>query len=111
MGVAAALQCPRHAVEQRLFDIENDYLAIDWFLQPVGTHCGHESSYGMKETLDSRLKTALDESRLLILGAQVLFGFQFPFGSDLGRPWRQFRAVLGQRRQGGHLRWIRHPGL
>lgn len=27
--------------------------------------------------LESRLKTALDESRLLILGAQVLFGFQF----------------------------------
>jgi hypothetical protein len=26
---------------------------------------------------DERLKTALDESRLLILGAQVLFGFQF----------------------------------
>jgi Family of unknown function (DUF6328) len=26
---------------------------------------------------DGRLKTALDESRLLILGAQVLFGFQF----------------------------------
>jgi hypothetical protein len=44
---------------------------------PVGTHWGHESSYGVKEILDSRLKTALDESRLLILGAQVLFGFQF----------------------------------
>lgn len=27
--------------------------------------------------LDRQLKTALDESRLLILGAQVLFGFQF----------------------------------
>lgn len=27
--------------------------------------------------LEDRLKTALDESRLLILGAQVLFGFQF----------------------------------
>lgn len=27
--------------------------------------------------LDDKLKTALDESRLLILGAQVLFGFQF----------------------------------
>jgi hypothetical protein len=27
--------------------------------------------------LDGKLKTALDESRLLILGAQVLFGFQF----------------------------------
>ena len=33
--------------------------------------------YGMKEALDSRLKTALDESRLLILGAQILLGFQF----------------------------------
>jgi hypothetical protein len=77
MGVAPALQCPWHAVDQRPFDIENDNLAIHWFLQPVGTHWGHESSYGMKETLDSRLKTALDESRLLILGAQVLFGFQF----------------------------------
>jgi hypothetical protein len=27
--------------------------------------------------IERRLKTALDESRLLILGAQVLFGFQF----------------------------------
>ncbi|HKS20606.1 MAG TPA: DUF6328 family protein [Bradyrhizobium sp.] len=27
--------------------------------------------------IEGRLKTALDESRLLILGAQVLFGFQF----------------------------------
>jgi hypothetical protein len=27
--------------------------------------------------IENRLKTALDESRLLILGAQVLFGFQF----------------------------------
>jgi Family of unknown function (DUF6328) len=27
--------------------------------------------------IDAKLKTALDESRLLILGAQVLFGFQF----------------------------------
>lgn len=27
--------------------------------------------------IEARLKTALDESRLLILGAQVLFGFQF----------------------------------
>ncbi|HKU07015.1 MAG TPA: DUF6328 family protein [Bradyrhizobium sp.] len=27
--------------------------------------------------IEAKLKTALDESRLLILGAQVLFGFQF----------------------------------
>jgi hypothetical protein len=27
--------------------------------------------------VEDRLKTALDESRLLILGVQVLFGFQF----------------------------------
>jgi hypothetical protein len=31
----------------------------------------------MAMDVESRLKTALDESRLLILGAQVLFGFQF----------------------------------
>jgi hypothetical protein len=31
----------------------------------------------MSTELDARLKTALDESRLLILGAQVLFGFAF----------------------------------
>lgn len=31
----------------------------------------------MTKELDARLKTALDESRLLILGAQVLFGFAF----------------------------------
>jgi hypothetical protein len=31
----------------------------------------------MNGPLESKLKTALDESRLLILGAQVLFGFQF----------------------------------
>lgn len=28
-------------------------------------------------TLERQLKIALDETRLLILGAQVLFGFQF----------------------------------
>jgi hypothetical protein len=27
--------------------------------------------------LSKKVKTALDETRLLILGAQVLFGFQF----------------------------------
>jgi hypothetical protein len=27
--------------------------------------------------LDRRIKTALDETRLLILGSQVLFGFPF----------------------------------
>src|SRR6187200_2255873 len=31
----------------------------------------------MSKELDAKLKTALDESRLLILGAQVLFGFAF----------------------------------
>jgi hypothetical protein len=31
----------------------------------------------MAMNVESRLNTALDESRLLILGAQVLFGFQF----------------------------------
>ena len=31
----------------------------------------------MSGGLESKLKTAMDESRLLILGAQVLFGFQF----------------------------------
>jgi hypothetical protein len=31
----------------------------------------------MTKKLDARLKTALDETRLLILGAQVLFGFTF----------------------------------
>src|SRR4051812_13125155 len=31
----------------------------------------------MSDALESKLKTALDESRLLILGTQVLFGFQF----------------------------------
>lgn len=31
----------------------------------------------MSGALESKLKTAMDESRLLILGAQVLFGFQF----------------------------------
>src|SRR4051794_22457238 len=31
----------------------------------------------MSTELEAKLKTALDESRLLILGAQVLFGFAF----------------------------------
>jgi hypothetical protein len=31
----------------------------------------------MSETLDGRLKTAMDETRLLFLGGQVLLGFQF----------------------------------
>jgi Family of unknown function (DUF6328) len=47
----------------------------------------------MAMNVESRLKTALDESRLLILGAQVLFGFQFeavfqerfPYVSDAAR--------------------------
>ena len=31
----------------------------------------------MSKKLDSKLKTALDETRLLFLGGQVLLGFQF----------------------------------
>ena len=31
----------------------------------------------MSSRLQSKLKLALDETRLLVLGAQVLFGFQF----------------------------------
>src|SRR5260370_36012025 len=41
----------------------------------VGTRHRAKSSPQME--IEGRLKTALDESRLLILGAQVLFGFQF----------------------------------
>src|SRR5712672_3205777 len=31
----------------------------------------------MSERIDAKLKTALDETRLLILGVQILLGFQF----------------------------------
>jgi O-antigen/teichoic acid export membrane protein len=41
----------------------------------VGTRYLAKGSFRME--IESRLKIALDESRLLILGAQVLFGFQF----------------------------------
>jgi hypothetical protein len=41
----------------------------------VGTRYPAKGSFCME--IERRLKTALDESRLLILGAQVLFGFQF----------------------------------
>ena len=36
-----------------------------------------ESSPNVVVKLDRRIKTALDETRLLILGSQVLFGFLF----------------------------------
>ena len=52
--------------------------------------------------VESRLKTALDKSRLLILGAQVLFGFQFeavfqerfPYISDTARHMHGAGLVL-----------------
>lgn len=48
--------------------------------------------------IERRMKTALDESRLLILGAQVLFGFQFQGAfqelfSDLPRLSQAFHSV------------------
>jgi hypothetical protein len=49
-----------------LFSLERNYRAQ----QKV-----HKNA--MTKELDAKLKTALDESRLLILGAQVLFGFAF----------------------------------
>jgi uncharacterized protein DUF6328 len=56
----------------------------------------------MAMNVESRLKTALDESRLLILGAQVLFGFQFeavfqerfPYVSDAARQMHGAGLVL-----------------
>src|SRR3954464_3360471 len=47
----------------------------DASLEPIGTCAGLRSFFAM--AVADRLKTALDESRLLILGVQVLFGFQF----------------------------------
>jgi RsiW-degrading membrane proteinase PrsW (M82 family) len=41
---------------------------------------GHRGETGLSKLADepaTKLKNALDETRLLILGAQVLFGFQF----------------------------------
>ena len=43
--------------------------------------------------MESKLKTALDESRLLILGAQVLFGFQF---EAVFQDLFQFISPIGQ---------------
>jgi hypothetical protein len=56
----------------------------------------------MAMNVESRLKTALGESRLLILGAQVLFGFQFedvfqerfPYVSDTARHMHGAGLVL-----------------
>src|SRR5213075_752017 len=58
---------------------------------PVGTRYRAKGSFVVQ--IEGKLKTALDESRLLILGAQVLFGFQFeavfqerfPYISDTAR--------------------------
>jgi hypothetical protein len=43
--------------------------------------------------METTLKTALDESRLLILGAQVLFGIQF---EAVFRELFQFISPMGQ---------------
>ena len=58
----------------------------------------------MSKELDAKLKTALDESRLLILGAQVLFGFAFQAAfqdlfSEIGSLGRLFQIFAS-----------RHPG-
>lgn len=52
----------------------------------------------MSKELDAKLKTALDESRLLILGAQVLLGFAFQAAfqdlfSGVGPVGRVFQLV------------------
>ena len=52
----------------------------------------------MSKELDAKLKTALDESRLLILGAQVLLGFAFQAAlqdlfSEIGPLGRFFHIV------------------
>src|SRR4051812_27569254 len=49
--------------------------ASDINVEPGSVLSGSLSA--MSGALESKLKTAMDESRLLILGAQVLFGFQF----------------------------------
>ena len=38
----------------------------------------------MSKKLDDKLKTALDETRLLFLGGQVLLGFQFQAFFQIG---------------------------
>jgi uncharacterized protein DUF6328 len=51
----------------------------------------------MSGPLESKLKTALDESRLLILGAQVLFGFQFEavFQDQFGEVTADSKVIHG----------------
>jgi hypothetical protein len=44
-------------------------------LRVIHTHL--EARFPMSERLDRKVKTALDETRLLILGIQVMLGFQF----------------------------------
>jgi hypothetical protein len=46
----------------------------------------------MPEKLDRKLKTALDETRLLILGVQVLLGFQFQAFFQTGFPQLSFAS-------------------
>jgi hypothetical protein len=45
--------------------------------KPVRSSLSKMAGIAMSETLPGKLKTALDETRLLILGVQVLLGFQF----------------------------------
>src|SRR4051812_48811717 len=65
----------------------------------VGTGlCLEGSISAMSGALESKLKTAMDESRLLILGAQVLFGFQFQavfqeLFEEVGRDGRAVHCV------------------
>ena len=44
---------------------------------PFGRSLGIVGHPTFRMKLEAKLKTALDENRLLILGAQVVFGFQF----------------------------------
>jgi hypothetical protein len=52
-----------------------EYLRIDDLSSEEPRSATKGSKDAMTKELDAKAKTALDESRLLILGAQVLFGF------------------------------------
>jgi hypothetical protein len=64
----------------------------------VGSLISKTTVKKMSKELDAKLKTALDESRLLILGAQVLLGFAFQASfqelfSEIGSLGRFFHIV------------------
>jgi Family of unknown function (DUF6328) len=66
---------PSYACVQRLLHVPSRLNTVPQHVAKVARCIPKGANSPM--SLQRKLKTALDETRLLILGAQVLFGFQF----------------------------------